>query len=268
MFRSFIKYAGGKTKVLPYILPHFTDADIFVEPFVGSGVAFINTNYNKYILADINIDLINTYKIIKQDSLRFVIEGKKLFVKENNLKEQYLKFRNDFNKTKDVFYKSLLFVYLNRHCFNGLCRYNSLGKFNVPFGKYKSIYFPENEILCFGKKLQRAELLWADFDTVFKMIKGKDCVIYCDPPYNPLSNTSSFVEFAGNKFGKDEQKRLANSIFECKNKVIASNSNTAFIREIYKDVEMKTITVQRNISGNKSSRVQVEELIIIKEKTI
>jgi DNA adenine methylase len=267
MFKSFIKYPGGKSKVLPHILPHFQPAEVFVEPFVGSGVVFLNTDYARYILADINADLINLYKEVKKDSAKFIFELKKLFIVGNNLEAQYYKFREEFNTTCDVFRKSLLFVWLNRHCFNGLCRYNASGKFNVPYGKYKSVYFPETEILYFGQKLQNAELLNCDFGEVFDKIVDQDCVVYCDPPYDPISTTSSFVGYAGNAFGKKEQQELANRVFDCVGIVVASNANTPFVRKIYKAAKMKSINVQRNISQKSASRVKVKEVVIVKGRS-
>jgi DNA adenine methylase len=266
MFKSFLKYPGGKSKVLPYILPHLTQAKVFVEPFVGSGVVFLNTEYDKYILADINADLINLYKEVKRDSVKFIRAAKKIFDANNNTEDQYYKFRNEFNAATDVFHKSVLFVWLNRHCFNGLCRYNSSGKFNVPYGKYPKLYFPEAEILYFGKKLQRAELLNCDFVDVFDKIKDQNCVVYCDPPYDPISTTSSFVGYAGNAFGKAEQQRLADCIFAYDGTVVASNADTPFIRQIYKEAKINKINVQRNISQKAASRIKVKEVIVIKEK--
>ncbi len=120
-----------------------------IEPFVGAGSVFLNTDYDHYLLADINPDLINLYNHLKDEPQRFIEDARALFQPEYNKKEVYLALRVEFNQCTDTYRRSLLFLYMNRHGFNGLCRYNKKGGFNVPFGSYKKPYFPEKEMVFF-----------------------------------------------------------------------------------------------------------------------
>ncbi len=122
--RAFLKWAGGKYGLVEDIQRHLPPARKLVEPFVGAGSVFLNTDYDHYLLADINPDLINLYNLLKERPEEYISEAKRWFVAENNRKEAYLSIRAEFNKTDDVMYRSLAFLYMNRFGFNGLCRYN------------------------------------------------------------------------------------------------------------------------------------------------
>ena len=128
MNKPFLKWAGGKTKLCDKINTILPKGNRLVEPFIGSGAVFLNTEYKEYYLADTNSDLINTFNYVKNEGIEFINYVNDLFVPENNTKEKYLEFREVFNTTSDTRLKSALFIYLNRHCFNGLCRYNSKGR--------------------------------------------------------------------------------------------------------------------------------------------
>ena len=147
--RPFLKWAGGKYRLLERILPLLPEGRRFFEPFVGSGAVFLNTRYDEYCLSDINQDLINLYKTLQQNSEEFISFAGSLFTSENNSRPRHEELRDRFNSTRDVVEKSALFIYLNRHCFNGLTRYNLSGKFNVPFGRYAQPYFPSEEMRQF-----------------------------------------------------------------------------------------------------------------------
>ncbi|NAZ94699.1 Dam family site-specific DNA-(adenine-N6)-methyltransferase, partial [Vibrio toranzoniae] len=152
---------------------------------------FLNTEYESYILADINSDLINLYNIVKLRTDDFVRDARVLFTPEYNMSEQFYLIRQEFNASKDAYRRALLFLYLNRHCYNGLCRYNLSGEFNVPFGRYKKPYFPEAELYWFAEKSQKAVFVCEHYqETLQKAASGS--VVYCDPPYAPLSATANF----------------------------------------------------------------------------
>lgn len=136
--RAFLKWAGGKYSLVEDIERHLPPARKLVEPFVGAGSVFLNTDFEHYLLADINPDLINLYNILKDRPEQFIADAKRLFTPEFNCKEEYLRIRSEFNKSHDPYQRSLYFLYMNRHGFNGLCRYNKKGGFNVPFGSYKN----------------------------------------------------------------------------------------------------------------------------------
>ncbi|WP_050902915.1 Dam family site-specific DNA-(adenine-N6)-methyltransferase, partial [Vibrio harveyi] len=184
--RAFLKWAGGKYGLVEDIQRHLPPARKLVEPFVGAGSVFLNTDYDHYLLADINPDLINLYNLLKERPEEYISEAKRWFVAENNRKEAYLNIRAEFNKTDDVMYRSLAFLYMNRFGFNGLCRYNKKGGFNVPFGSYKKPYFPEAELEFFAEKAKKATFVCEGYPETFSRAR-KGSVVYCDPPYAPLS---------------------------------------------------------------------------------
>ena len=131
MNKSFLKWAGNKFRVLPDLLPHIGSPKKYIEPFGGSLSVALNINAEEYILNDINQDLYSLYTNVDE---KFVNECKKLFTDENNTKEKYLELRKSFNTIKDCRERAKLFLYLNKHAFNGLSRYNSKGEYNVPYG--------------------------------------------------------------------------------------------------------------------------------------
>ncbi len=128
--------------------------------------------------------------------------------------------RQLFNQTTDPYQRSLLFLFLNRHCYNGLCRYNQSGFFNVPFGKYKKPYFPEAELEAFAEKAKKATFVCMDYQQLFAQLPA-EAAVYCDPPYVPLSKTASFTSYAKNSFNLDDQADLAN-LSEQRNSVAIS----------------------------------------------
>lgn len=140
--RAFLKWAGGKYPLVEEIRRYLPAGDCLIEPFVGAGSVFLNTEYDRYILADINSDLINLYDIVKTQTDDFIRDARELFTDEHNVAEMFYLLRDEFNLCAVPYRRAVLFLYLNRHCYNGLCRYNMRGEFNVPFGCYKKPYFP------------------------------------------------------------------------------------------------------------------------------
>ncbi|MBN6074920.1 Dam family site-specific DNA-(adenine-N6)-methyltransferase [Aggregatibacter actinomycetemcomitans] len=264
--RPFLKWAGGKyrlTDEINRLLPKRKQC--LVEPFVGAGAVFLNSNFKRYILADINPDLINLFNIVKLDVERYIQACKPIFFHpEANTEIYYYSKRKEFNQSTDVFQRAILFLYLNRFGFNGLCRYNSKNEFNVPFGDYKTHYFPEEELRFFAAKAQSAVFICADFQQTFKMA-DENSVIYCDPPYAPLSQDSNFTNYAGNEFSIAHQRDLANlakHTMEQRNiQVLISNHDTPFTREIYQGAKIRRLKVQRFISQAPHKRIKVRELI-------
>lgn len=156
--RAFLKWAGGKYGLVEDIQRHLPQANTLVEPFVGAGSVFLNTDYDDYLLADINPDLINLYNLLKTNPQPYIEEVRRLFTSEYNQKQAYLDVRRQFNESKDIQFRSIAFLYMNRFGFNGLCRYNKKGGFNVPFGSYKKPYFPEAELEFFLKSRRKRPL--------------------------------------------------------------------------------------------------------------
>ncbi|MEI6893617.1 MAG: Dam family site-specific DNA-(adenine-N6)-methyltransferase [Colwellia sp.] len=265
--RAFLKWAGGKYSLCDVIAKMLPKERRLIEPFVGAGSVFLNTHYDHYILNDINQDLINLYKILQDKPDSFIEDAKKFFNAEHNQADTYYQLRKDFNDSKDSYFRSLVFLYMNRHGYNGLCRYNQKGGYNVPFGQYKRPYFPENELNYFAEKAKKATFVCEGYRQTFSRAQQGD-VIYCDPPYVPLSKTASFTSYSGNGFGLDEQADLANAAEEVSKdgtvSVLISNHDTIWTRKIYEHaVKIKSLKVARTISQKTTKRQKVAELLAL-----
>ena len=264
--RAFLKWAGGKYPLVEEIKKNLPIGDFLIEPFVGAGSVFLNTNYDSYVLADINSDLINLYNTVKYRSEAFIEEAQRLFTPEFNTSEQYYLMRKTFNQSDDPAKRSILFLYLNRHCYNGLCRYNLRGEFNVPFGRYKKPYFPKDELLWFAEKAQKATFVTQSYSkTLLDAPMGS--VIYCDPPYAPLSETANFTAYHTNSFSAQEQQKLALLAHKLSTEreipVLISNHETPMTREWYHHAQLHIVKVRRTISRNILNRAKVNELLAL-----
>lgn len=264
-YRAFLKWAGGKYPLLTDIRQHLPDGECLVEPFVGAGTVFLNTHYSRYILADINNDLISLYQIVRDRTDEFVNESRKLFTPEHNQSEVYYALRAEFNQSSDPFRRAQIFLYLNRFGYNGLCRYNQSGDFNVPFGRYQKPYFPEAELHYFAERAERAKFLCQSYDVSMALVP-KDAVVYCDPPYAPLSATANFTAYHAGGFGVVQQQHLAELAQRlCKKRisVLISNHDTALTRLWYHQARLHVVRVQRSISGKGGTRKKVDELLAL-----
>lgn len=274
--RPFLKWAGGKFRLMPLIKNYFAQHDnaLLVEPFVGAGAVFLNAPYSKFILNDLNKDIINLNNILKKNSTDFIQEAKKLFQPKHNQKKSYLAHRQQFNQSTCAFERSVLFLYLNRHGYNGLCRYNQALQFNVPFGEYLNPYFPEKELQYFSQKAKKAQFSHLDFEAFFKKLISKiktakipnNLMIYCDPPYVPLNKTARFTQYAGEIFNEQKQLELAyfaEQLTLLGATVIISNHDTEFTQHLYQQAEIVSFEVNRTISCDPTNRVPVKELLAI-----
>lgn len=263
--RPFLKWAGNKYRYLERIHAILPDSTRLIEPFAGSAALFMNSNYPSYLLAEENIDLINLYQHIKQEGDQFIQFCAQYFTDQYNNPTNYYQFRDRFNQTSKTRLQAALFLYLNRHGYNGLCRYNHSGGFNVPFGRYKKPYFPFREMQHFHQKSVDAQFLHADFRETFKQAKSGD-VIYCDPPYVPLSVSASFAAYTNKGFNETDQLDLAKLALEYSTKgitTIISNHDTAFTREHYQSAQIYSFPVKRTISCKGQQRNNVQELLAV-----
>ncbi|MCC2617385.1 Dam family site-specific DNA-(adenine-N6)-methyltransferase [Aestuariibacter halophilus] len=264
--RAFLKWAGGKYGLIEDIQRHLPEGDVLIEPFVGAGSVFLNTDYPHYVLNDINPDLIALYGILKTQADAYIADAKTLFTAANNDPDVYYSLRQEFNDSQDPYQRSLLFLYLNRHGYNGLCRYNLSGKFNVPFGRYKAPYFPQQELYRFAEKAQRATFTCEPYANTFKKAQ-RDHVMYCDPPYAPISKTAYFTQYAGNGFSLDDQANLADLAHKAMREkgvcVLISNHDTVDTRAYYRHAQLTTLQVKRTISQKGKGRKKVGELLAL-----
>jgi DNA adenine methylase len=264
--RPFLKWPGGKFRLLSHILPHLPKKSCLVEPFVGAGSIFFNAQFSQCVLNDINPDLMNLYHYIQATGPACIEHLQSFFHPKSNSSRRYYQLRTQFNRTQDSHEKAALFLYLNRHGYNGLCRYNNKGGYNVPFGYYVRPYFPHKEILHFLHLSQHSKihLKCTHFTDVIQQAP-KGAVIYCDPPYVPLSKTANFTGYY-HAFGLDEQRQLAESAhLACKRgcTVLISNHDVPFTRELYHTAKLVTFSAQRNISCNSKKRGRVGELLAL-----
>ncbi|MGB4125525.1 MAG: Dam family site-specific DNA-(adenine-N6)-methyltransferase [Dethiobacteria bacterium] len=263
--KPFLKWAGGKYRIVGRIKEQLPPGNRLVEPFVGSGAVFLNTSYANYLLCDNNADLINLFQVLKEEGETFVKYCRDYFTPASNREEEYYRFRSEFNRTGNKKQKAALFLYLNRHGYNGLCRYNSSGEFNTPFGRYVKPYFPEKEMLYFARKAQKATFACRDFRNTMAKAKPGDAV-YCDPPYVPLSGTANFTEYSSGGFGLKEQQKLAEMAGKLAEEgipVLLSNHDTAFVRQIYRGAQITSFKVRRFISCQGDNRNKAGEILAL-----
>jgi DNA adenine methylase len=264
--RPFLKWAGNKFRILEHIHSMLPEGERLVEPFAGSGAVFLNTDFDNYLLADSNADLIALYQILQQQGEAFIERCAKLFTARCNNEAYFYRRRDEFNTTRDTERKASLFVYMNRHGYNGLCRYNARGIFNVPFGRYKKPYFPEREMCAFYEKAKHASFVHMDFASLMATVKTGD-VVYCDPPYVPLSSSSNFTTYSAGGFDLPQQQQLAELAELTRQRgipVLISNHNTTFTRKAYRAASnIKRFAVQRFISCNGNQRTQANELLAL-----
>lgn len=264
--KPFLKWAGGKARIVERIKVVLPPGRRLVEPFVGSGALFLNAEFSTYLLADANHDLINCYRQLQRGGVAFIDLCASYFAPANNQPDAYYALRAHFNTTADAVEKAAIFVYLNRHGYNGLCRYNGSGVFNVPFGRYAKPYFPHEEMVNFWQKTARCEFAVADFVTTIQATVPGD-VVYCDPPYVPLSPTASFTSYSADSFLTESQQRLALETEAAARRgvpVVISNHDLPFTREIYAGAdELIFFNVRRHISCDGANRTAAAELLVV-----
>jgi DNA adenine methylase len=270
--QPFLKWAGGKRQLLEvlkqFVPVNYTD---YYEPFIGAGALLFFLQPKRAVINDINGELVNTYRILRDypEELFNLCEDHR----KNNSKNYYYSIRN-IDREIDFNYKSPLeraarIIYLNKTCFNGLYRVNRLGHFNVPYGSYVNPTILNFELLLgVSNYLRRCQLtiLEGDYTQAVKNA-AEGAFIYFDPPYQPLSNTSSFTSYSVAGFGEREQRRLKSVCDELDARgcqILLSNSDTPFIRELYKDSRYEIAKVQaiRTINVVSSKRGKISELLI------
>ena len=288
--KPFLKWAGGKTQLINDIertLPAGITKEKFtyIEPFVGSGAIlfWMLNNFpklEKAVINDINEDLINTYKTIASNPKELISileilqnEFHNLEGNEDNKKLYYYQKRELYNTRKEEKSgQAALFIFLNRTCFNGLYRVNSKNLYNVPMGGYKKPTICDKEnILAVSNALQKVEILNGDFEQTLNYA-DKNSLFYFDPPYKPLSETSSFNSYAKDEFNDNEQirlKKFCSKLDILDHTWILSNSdvkgkdkNDNFFDDLYADFNIKRVEAKRSINANSEKRGKLTELLI------
>lgn len=262
MSKPIIKWAGGKTGLLPQLVP-LLPSDVlrrrYVEPFFGGGALFFELEPKDALLSDVNAVLMHMYYCVRSDPKSITRRLRKLLTTHS--KENYYLRRDLFNHGGiTVQQRAALFLYLNKTCFNGLYRENKSGAFNVPVGSYKNVKADPVAILEASKALQSADLFSRSFEKVVAYAQEMD-FIYFDPPYD-----GGFTTYTGDGFCSKKQKRLAEVFSDLSTerevKLMLSNANTPLIRKLYKHFNISKIMAPRSINSDGAGRNKVSELVI------
>lgn len=288
--KPFIKWVGGKGQLLDQLdgnLPagfHSFDDVTYIEPFVGGGAMLFfmlqrYPNIKRAIINDINGDLITCYKTIRDNVEELIVSLKDIqdtyyaLTTDDARKEFYYAVRSRYNeKNLPAIENTTKFFFLNRTCFNGLYRVNKKGLFNVPFnGEARPMIYDEAVLRKDSELLQRVEMLNGDFEDTFNYALG-NTLFYFDPPYRPLSNTSSFNDYAKESFNDDAQVRLkeyCDKIDRAGYLFLLSNSdgkgknvNDTFFDDLYKDYYIERVWASRSINSNPNKRGKLTEILV------
>lgn len=268
--QPFTKWTGGKRKLLPELLKLLPKKfNNYYEPFIGGGALFFEIAPTKATINDFNEELINSYIQIKENP-KELIELLKVH-SENNSKEYYLKLRSldrdkNFEKLSGV-EKAARILYMLRVNFNGLYRVNSKNQFNVPYGNYKNPKIVDKELLLsINKYLNNNDIniISQDFEEAVRSAKKGDFV-YFDPPYIPLTQTSSFTSYTREDFSLEDQVRLRDTVKKLTEKgvfVMLSNSSSQVAVELYKEFNIHYVDVNRTNGAKANSRGRIKEIIV------
>lgn len=261
--KPFLKWAGGKQKLLSQFAPHFPDSvSRYFEPFLGGGAVFFHLQPSVAILGDFNGALIEAYRIVKENVEELIASLKE----HQNDKSYYYNIRGKDPSSMNPVERASRFIFLNRTCYNGLYRVNNKGQFNVPFGRYKNpTICDEDRLRAAGLALQNVQLVAGDFEETLSSAQEGD-LVYLDPPYDPISDTSSFTSYTRDGFGEDEQKRLSHVFRDLNGRgcqVMLSNSDTPLVRELYGGFEFVEVQARRAINSDPKGRGLITELLVL-----
>lgn len=272
MISPILKWVGGKRQLLKDIkelIPK--QITTYVEPFIGGGALFFDLQPNKAIINDYNEELINVYRVVKEEPEKLLIileEHHKLNSEDYFYKIRALD-RNDNYKDMSYIEKAARIIYLNKTCYNGLFRVNQAGQFNTPYGKYKNPNIINRPtILAMSKyfnEMKSLKIISGDYANTLKGLK-KGSFVYFDPPYLPISSSSSFTGYTDQGFGYDEQVRLKTECDKLNKRGIRfmlSNSDHPLIKELYKEYTIITVRANRAINSNVNKRGEINEVLVI-----
>lgn len=266
--RPFLKWAGGKYSLLPELDRLIPAGKRLIEPFVGGGSVFLNSDkHDAFLLADVNSDLINLYQMLAVVP-ELVTELAQRMFSGMNSEEDYCSVRLEFNtQLLTGPQRAAAFLYLNRHCFNGLIRYNRDGQFNVGFGKYRAPYFPAEEIKAFASMAHNCVFMNAGYRRSLALA-GEGDVVYCDPPYEPLPGTAGFTNYAAGGFTWDDQIALAECCVAAHQRgarVVITNSSAPRVIDLYEQhgFTLHHVSARRAISSKGSTRETAADIVAI-----
>lgn len=268
--KPFVKWVGGKRQLANQIISLAPKKyNTYFEPLVGGGAIFFALEPQNAVINDSNSELMNTYKVIK-DNPNALITFLQIHELKNN-EDYFYEIRSmdrnkDYDSISDI-EKAARTIYLNKTCYNGLYRVNKSNQFNAPYGKYKNpVIVDYDNILACSNYLNKAnvKIFDGDYKNVLTLA-NKDDFVYLDPPYLPISKTSSFTSYTANNFNLDEQIELKNQCDRLNEegiRFLLSNSYSEIIMELYKDYEIIIVNARRVINSDPSKRGEIREVLI------
>ncbi len=262
----FLKWAGGKTQLLRQMAPFFPRSfRTYFEPFLGGGAVFFRLQPKRAILSDLNPELILAFQTVRDNPEELMTELDKHYPKRNDPSHYYEVRALDPSRLRPV-ERAARIIFLNKTCYNGLYRVNSKGAFNVPFGRYRNptLYEPDN-IKAVHRALKGTIITAGGYHEVCEYA-GKDDFVYLDPPYQPLSVTSSFTGYTVGSFNERNQNELSEDVKSMNQrgcKVMLSNSATPFVRSLYEGYHIEVVNAVRAINCKGTGRGAIDELLIM-----
>lgn len=268
----FVKWAGGKKGLVGEIAERIPRQRVYrryLEPFVGAGAMYfwVRRSFPEIycIIGDSNDELINAYRAIR-DRVEEVLAKLETHALMHGEEHYYAVRRSEPHSPVE---RAARFIYLNRTCYNGLYRVNSKGRFNVPMGRYANPKIADREnLVAVAAALERTDIRCCDFEDITAECGSGD-LVYLDPPYDPLSDTSNFTSYTREKFQRSEQERLAEAFAASASRgatVILSNSDTELVRDLYRSLTprpvIEEVEVPRSINSKARSRGKIKELLI------
>ncbi len=268
LIAPFLKWVGGKRQLLSEIKNSFPKTyTSYYEPFIGGGAVLFDTQPKKATINDFNEELINVYKIIKEDPEGLISDLKTHKNESDYFYTLRVLDRDENFKNYSSIKKASRVIFLNKTCYNGLYRVNNSGEFNSPFGRYKNPNIVNEAIIkSVSHYLNNNDItiLKGDFEEAVKGIK-KGAFVYFDPPYHPVSASSNFTGYVQGGFGLSEQlrlKKLCDKLNKRGVNFLLSNSATPFIEDLYKDYEIRYVKASRSINSNAQKRGEINEVLI------
>ena len=268
VLKPILKWVGGKRQLLDDILPLIPQCSTYVEPFVGGGAVLLSLQPKKAVINDYNAELINVYVCVRdhlEELLEMLERHKELNSAGHFYKVRALDREPGFEDLPPV-ERAARIIYLNKTCYNGLYRVNSAGQFNSPYGKYKNpAIVNEPVVRAMSTYLNGGvKILCGDYGQALKGLR-KGAFVYLDPPYMPISSSSSFTGYTEGGFGYDEQVRLKEECDKLASKGIhfmQSNSDCPEIRALYSEYEILTVKAKRAINSRGNRRGEINEVLI------
>jgi len=260
--RPFLKWAGGKTRLLPEILSLVSDTfERYIEPFLGGGALFFELNPNKAILSDANRELIICYQVVRDHPIELLQHLRSM----PTTRESFYEIRKLDPEKLTRIQRAARLIYLNKTCYNGVYRVNRRGEFNAPYGNYQKVRFDEENIRMASQVLRNADLISGDFEPILLKLAKPGDFVYLDPPYPPLGGYSDFKRYVKDFFEVKDHVRLAKVVYELDRrgcKFVLSNAKHPLPLQLYSRFNIRKVQSPRFVSCRGDKRGNVPELLI------